>query len=164
MMNPAPNMNNPTVLVVEDEESFVEALKVGFAALPAAQVGLDALRQAQARETLAPPSNEEPVPPAYEPPVMTDEKAAAVARDVARIMALGEQAVFRDSTSTLQTMQFAVRAALWEHGFLDDKHYGRETFRRRLYRAGIMNRNDPALLAFESERERLSKQARKKTQ
>ena len=30
MMNPAPNMNNPTVLVVEDEESFVEALKVGL--------------------------------------------------------------------------------------------------------------------------------------
>jgi two-component system response regulator RegX3 len=30
MMNPAPNMNNPTVLVVEDEESFIEALKVGL--------------------------------------------------------------------------------------------------------------------------------------
>ena len=30
MMNPAPNMHNPTVLVVEDEESFVEALKVGL--------------------------------------------------------------------------------------------------------------------------------------
>lgn len=29
-MNPAPNMNNPTVLVVEDEESFIEALKVGL--------------------------------------------------------------------------------------------------------------------------------------
>ncbi|MFM8601555.1 MAG: response regulator [Actinomycetota bacterium] len=30
MMNPAPNMNSPTVLVVEDEESFIEALKVGL--------------------------------------------------------------------------------------------------------------------------------------
>lgn len=30
MMNPAPTMNNPTVLVVEDEESFIEALKVGL--------------------------------------------------------------------------------------------------------------------------------------
>ena len=29
-MNPAPTMNNPTVLVVEDEESFIEALKVGL--------------------------------------------------------------------------------------------------------------------------------------
>lgn len=29
-MNPAPNMNSPTVLVVEDEESFIEALKVGL--------------------------------------------------------------------------------------------------------------------------------------
>ena len=29
-MNPALPMNNPTVLVVEDEESFVEALKVGL--------------------------------------------------------------------------------------------------------------------------------------
>jgi two-component system response regulator RegX3 len=30
MMNPAQTVNNPTVLVVEDEESFVEALKVGL--------------------------------------------------------------------------------------------------------------------------------------
>ena len=29
-MTPAANMNNPTVLVVEDEESFIEALKVGL--------------------------------------------------------------------------------------------------------------------------------------
>jgi two-component system response regulator RegX3 len=29
-MNPAQTVNNPTVLVVEDEESFVEALKVGL--------------------------------------------------------------------------------------------------------------------------------------